>query len=70
MYGDFCDVYAPKNEIKTRLVKSKCMADMLVWLGFEYKKVDDGYSFDRSPIFDKAWRDMHALRQFCRRNNK
>lgn len=30
MYGKFCDVYAPKNEVKTRLVKSKCMADMLV----------------------------------------
>ena len=70
MYSEFCDVYAPKNEVKTKLVKSKCMADMLVWLGFEYKKVDDRYLFNRSSIFDKAWKDIHALRQFYRRNNE
>ena len=62
--------YAPKNEVKTRLVKSKCMADMLVWLGFEYKKSDDGYLFERSRMFDSAWRDIHSLRQFYRKINE
>ena len=70
MYGDFCDTYAPKNEVKTRLVKSKCMADMLVWLGFEYKKSDDGYLFERSRMFDSARRDIHSLRQFYRKINE
>lgn len=70
MYSEFCDVYAPKNEVKTRLVKSKCMADMLVWLGFEYKKRDDGYLFERNYMLDNAWQDVHSLRQFYRRNNE
>lgn len=68
MYGDFCEVYAPKNEIKSRLVKSKCMADMLVWLGFKYKRTNEGYLFKRSVKFDMAWEEIHKLRQLCRRN--
>ena len=64
MYGKFCDVYAPKNEVKTRLVKSKCMADMLVWLGFEYTKIENGYVFKRNFKFDCAWKDIHALRSY------
>lgn len=47
-----------------RVVKSKCMANMLVWLGFEYKKTDEGYVFERNPRFDAAWRDIHALRAY------
>lgn len=67
MYSKFCDAYAPKNESKTRLVKSKCMADMLVWLGFEYQKTDDGYLFERNGLFDSAWRDIHSLRHMYKK---
>lgn len=56
--------------MKERIVKSKCMADMLVWLGFEYKKTEEGYVFKRSYEFDWAWRDIHYLRQRCRKNIK
>ena len=52
--------------MKKRLVKSKCMADTLVWLGFEYEKTNDGYLFKRDYIFDSAWKDIHSLRQFYR----
>lgn len=55
------------KEVKKRLVKTKCMADMLVWLGFEYERVDDGYLFERSYKFDIAWKNVHALRQYCRK---
>jgi len=55
------------KEVKKRLVKSKCMADMLVWLGFEYEKVDEGYLFERTNKFNSAWRDVHSLRQYYRR---
>lgn len=54
------------KEEKKKLVKSKCMADMLVWLGFEYERVDEGYIFERSYRFDNAWKDVHALRQYYR----
>ena len=37
-----------ENATRIRMVKSKCMADMLVWLGFEYKKTDEGHIFQRS----------------------
>lgn len=56
-----------QSNVKTRIVQSKCMADMLVWLGFEYKNTDIGYSFERSPKFDSAWRDIHSLRQCYRK---
>ena len=53
-----------KNEPKLRVVKSKCLAGALVWLGFEYKKDnDDNFVFERNYIFDLAWRDLHAMRQ-------
>lgn len=52
---------------KERIVKSKCMADMLVWLGFEYKNTDAGYVFERSYNFDSAWKDIHSLRQCYRK---
>lgn len=32
-----------ETEIKIRIVKSKCMAYMFVWLGFEYEKAENGY---------------------------
>lgn len=53
--------------VKTRIIKSKCMADMLVWLGFEYKKTDEGYVFERNYKFDSAWKDIHSLRQYYRK---
>lgn len=73
MWGEFCNVYdlntkdEPNEEVKKRVVKSKCMADMLVWLGFEYEKGEEGYIFKRTYMFDRAWKDIHSLRQFYRR---
>jgi|GEM_PF-3571151 len=56
-----------EKETKTRIVKSKCMADMLVWLGFEYEKGEEGYIFERTYTFDNAWKDIHYLRQCYRK---
>lgn len=47
---------------KVRVVKSKCMADMFVWLGFEYEFKDGQYIFKRSSVFDDTWKIVHALR--------
>lgn len=58
-----CSLFKP---IKQRIVRSKCLADMLVWLGFEYKKTEEGYVFKRTFKFNMAWRDIHALRQHYR----
>lgn len=56
-----------KNKtIKERVIRSKCMADMFVWLGFEYKKTDKGYVFERTRGFDMAWEDAHYIRNYCR----
>lgn len=52
---------------KIRIVQSKCMADMLVWLGFEYTKTDEGHVFERNWRFDRAWEDIHALRSKYRK---
>lgn len=52
------------KKLKKRLINSKCMADMFVWLGFEYKKVDEGYLFERTDKFDRAWKDVHSLKQY------
>ena len=49
-----------EDATRIRIVKSKCMADMLVWLGFEYKKTDEGHIFQRSSKFDLAWKDVHV----------
>ncbi|WP_297419067.1 hypothetical protein [Clostridium sp.] len=51
------------EELKIRIIKSKCMADMFVWLGFEYNKTEDGYTFKRTYQFDCAWEDIHILRK-------
>lgn len=58
------------DDDKIKTVKSKCMADMLVWLGFEYKKTNDEYVFKRDWNFDHAWDDMHELRQKYYKNDK
>lgn len=50
-----------------RIVKSKCLADMFVWLGFEYEKTENGYEFERSYWFESAWKDVHSLRQCYRK---
>ena len=55
------------KEKKVRIVKGKCLADALVWLGFKYEKDEnDNYIFERDWIFDVAWKDLHALRSDCR----
>lgn len=57
-----------KKEPKFRIVKSKCLAGALVWLGFEYKKDnDDNFVFERSYDFDYAWKDLHAMREHYRK---
>ena len=51
------------NVDKIKIVKSKILADALVWLGFEYQKDnEDNYVFIRSWQFDKAWEDLHYLK--------
>jgi hypothetical protein len=56
-----------EKDIKIRIIQSKCMADMLVWLGFEYIKTEEGYLFQRSQRFDLVWRDIHILREKYRK---
>lgn len=51
------------NEKKIKTIQSKCLADTFVWLGFEYTKTENGYVFERSYLFDLAWRGIHILRQ-------
>lgn len=48
---------------KTRIVKSSALSGALVWLGFAYTKDDNGnFIFERDIKFDKAFKDLHALR--------
>lgn len=50
-----------------RIVKSKCLAGALVWLGFEYSKTEEGFfAFKRDHYFDIAWKDLHAQRNFLK----
>lgn len=57
-----------EDKNKVRVVKSKCLAGALVWLGFEYKKDDeDNFIFERSYNFDYAWKDLHAMREHRRK---
>lgn len=56
---------------KVRVVKSKALADALVWLGFEYSKdEEENYIFIRDRKFDRAWADLHGLRQTYRNNER
>lgn len=50
------------KELKERIVKSKCMADVFVYLGFEYEKKDNYYIFKRTYLFDIAWKKVHQLK--------
>lgn len=53
---------------KERIVKSKCLAGALVWLGFEYREDTNGnYIFKRDRSFDRAFDDMHYLKSLYRR---
>lgn len=56
-----------KRTTTKRIVKSKAMADMFVWLGFEYKKTNEGYEFERTYTFDSVWKDIHAIRNWVRK---
>lgn len=56
-----------ERTVTKRIVKSKVMADMFVWLGFEYKKTDEGYEFERTVLFDSVWKDIHAIRDSVRK---
>ena len=57
-----------ERTVNERIVKSKCLAGALVWLGFEYEKTEEGYfKFKRDHYFDLAWKDLHAERDFMKR---
>ena len=52
-----------ERTVNERIVKSKCLAGALVWLGFEYEKTEEGFfAFKRDHYFDIAWKDLHAQR--------
>lgn len=52
---------------KVRLVKSRALADALVWIGFDYEKdVEDNFLFKRTTTFDMAFNDLHYLRSVYR----
>ena len=49
--------------MKTRIVRTKVLADALVWIGFEYIKDDkENFIFERTPKFDRAWKDLHYIK--------
>lgn len=53
---------------KEKIIKSKCLADALVWIGFVYRKDSNGnYIFKRTREFDRAFRDMHYLKSLHRK---
>ncbi|MGE7840693.1 hypothetical protein ACQKNX_07870 [Lysinibacillus sp. NPDC093712] len=57
--------------MKIRIVKTRVLADALVWLGFEYTKdEEDNFIFERTPHFDRAWKDLHYVRSCYSRYNK
>lgn len=56
------------KDVKIRVVKSKAMACMLGWLGFEYQHTEEGYLFERTYEFDRAWKDVHALRNYYKKD--
>jgi len=57
--------------MKTKMIKSKILADSLVWLGFEYEKDEQGnFIFERTNYFEKAWKDLHYLRSYYSVRNK
>lgn len=57
--------------MKTKIIKSKMLADTLVWLGFEYVKDEqDNFIFERTEYFEKAWKDLHYLKSYYTIRNK
>jgi len=57
--------------MKTKIIKSKMLADALVWLGFEYQKDEQGnFIFERTNYFEKAWKDLYYLRTYYTIRNK
>lgn len=48
--------------MKVKVVKSETLANALVWLGFEYKREENNWIFERSREFDVAWKNIHCLR--------
>lgn len=60
------------KDVKVRVVKTKVMADALVWVGgFEYKKDEEGnFIFERTKDFDRAFKDLHYIRSLHIRNKK
>lgn len=63
-----------ERTVNEKIVKSKCLAGALVWLGFEYKKTEEGFfKFKRDHYFDIVWKDLHAEREYvkrCKNKNK
>ena len=56
-----------KEVAKLKTIHSSNLAGALAWLGFPYikatKRIEDTvYIFERSRQFDKAYNDLHAMR--------
>lgn len=58
-----------KEVAKLKTIHSSDLAGALAWLGFPYTKIytDGGhrkivYIFERSRQFDRAYKDLHAMR--------
>lgn len=50
---------------KVRIVKSKALANALVWIGFSYTLDEEGqFIFERTREFDNAFRDLHSVRNY------
>lgn len=56
-----------KEVVKLKTIHSSNLAGALAWLGFHYTKATEGigttvYIFERSRHFDKAYNDLHAMK--------
>lgn len=51
-----------ERTVSKRIIRSKMMANMFVWLGFEYTKTEQGYEFNRTNKFDFAWHRIYELK--------
>ena len=53
-----------KEEKKIKTIKSRYLANALVWLGFKYEKNSNGdFIFERNDALDKAYNGLNDLRK-------
>ena len=56
-----------KEVVKLKTINSSNLAGALAWLGFPYTKAtmengNTAFIFERNRHFDKAYNDLHAMR--------